>query len=98
MKRQDVLDKIQEIREKGYKVYVNHYRYIKDSGYIPQQAPQYMSKQFDFLPNGGRTELLIKKDNEVVAKTEAHCCLKDPFNKKLGLNICMGRLLKDVQF
>lgn len=58
------------------------------------------------LPNGGLTTVTIcrpgeidsahtqPEDDAVIATGEAKCSMKDVFNKKLGLQIALGRAMK----
>jgi len=75
---------IQELRNKGYKVRVLHYR-----NFIERQSfggiREYLS------PKGGRTKLVIDTPTGDHFEGEAVCSSQDNYNKKLGIRIALGR-------
>jgi hypothetical protein len=76
-----VKNKIDLLESLGYKVHLKHVR----TRYPDASAP----------PNekGGHTIAIIKKGDEVVVQTWAHCLATENYNKKIGANIALGRAI-----
>ena len=49
-----------------------------------------------FSPFGGETAVQIFKDGNLVGETLARCHPQDNYNKRVGVNICLGRLLDKI--
>lgn len=78
----------------GCKVHITHFRRY-------EETPFYMTRfdasteGFKVLPTGGATEaLIIDEENKPLAIGFASCSIKDPFNKKIGRDIAIGRAVK----
>jgi len=90
---------IQELRQKGFKIYVQHSRLIKIDGkstLISMKQIRDEKMQNLILSKGGITTIdLIDKDGkEYVAY--ARCSKHDSFNRKLANKIALGRLLTQI--
>lgn len=74
-------EKIKELEASGYVVNVDHWRYFNDDN--------------KFSPRGGQTniEIIDGISDKVVAKGCSICSEEDNYNKKLGLQIALGRAL-----
>lgn len=68
---------VQELRNNGYKVKVLHYR-------NPSTTALYS-------PKGGKTRLIIDSPTGEHFEGEAICSKKDNYNKRLGIQIALGR-------
>lgn len=74
-------EKIKELEDQGYTVFVEHWRYADKEG--------------NLLPRGGATYVDIYWGSDPVGFGEAHCHKDDNYNKRLGLTIALGRAIKD---
>jgi len=94
---------LQELKDKGYKVKVRHYRYpfVKLDNYInlPMGAvglgelmPEKDIEGPKRFPRGGLTRVEVTSPENWNYAVEAHCSLKDGFDRKRGVRICLGRL------
>lgn len=81
----------------GIKPYVTHFRRFPDTDY-------YMTK-FDGSDlgtppeaKGGITEVvLLDKEGNIASIGISRCSERDPFNKKIGRDIALGRALKYLE-
>ena len=90
--------KIKELRQAGYKVRVNHFRYHGVTGCLHpahffRESAHPMSRCW-ISPKGGLTEVEIRTPDGKELKGKAECSRKDTFNRKLGLTIAVNRALK----
>lgn len=102
------LPTIHQLRKAGYKVKISHYRYSNRYSdpvvfTAEQRFPIFLNlitrqakkdREFAYISGkGGETVLSLKTPvgNEIVS--HAKCSLKDSFNRKLGIRICIGRLV-----
>jgi hypothetical protein len=74
------MNTVKELRQAGYQVFVRHGRPTDE-----------LNKHF--LPKGGMTLVTIQKGDDVFTGS-ATCSDHDPYNRKLGLTIALGRALK----
>lgn len=101
---------VQSLRASGYKVRVQHKRLfpglshdnimtrgqfegvITSLGYQPAEDGKY-SKAVS--PKGGETVVQITSPDGTELEGVAKCSLKDPYNRKRGLSIAIGRALNN---
>jgi hypothetical protein len=88
--------KIQRLAELGYKTYVSHERHIR------ARCAVGTVRDFKRLglapdPTGGRTLVEITRDGVSCALGVAQCSDLDNFNRKIGLEIAVGRAIKDLK-
>lgn len=75
---------VQRLRQAGYMVRVYHYRRsVQD----PFGKPT-------VLPNGGYTVVTVKTPEGITYTERADCSNQDQYNKKIGVQICIGRMFK----
>lgn len=89
--------KIAEIRAKGIKVMICHFRRVfseqiptREPIVMPQWAVQH-NKNYKILNRGGHTYMKITKDN-VDQEFVSICSPEDNFSRKIGINKCFQRL------
>lgn len=93
---------IHNLRKKGCKVRVGHWRYIKNP-FISLMPPEEIKeikikKQSDnIFAKGGRTKMEVTFPNAGTYASRAFCNLTDSFNRKIALNICLGRIRKQLE-
>ena len=99
------LPTIHQLRKSGYKCRINHKRYYAEYGlFSKKEAKEMVSKQYwdnDYKkvnPKGGYTSIEITTPTGENFKTEAVCSKKDSFNRRISLQICLGRLSKVHNF
>ena len=82
---------VNDLRKMGYDVKVHHSRYCQDMLVTYADA-----EPCNFNPRGGLTQVEITTPDGSVLSGESRCSKEDPFNKKLGVRIAIGRALKGV--
>ena len=95
---------VKELRQSNNKVRVIHYRYleINDDENKPRLdlLPRFELKEKHMLkdvsPRGGKTVIQVSYTNGKEYSAEAVCSLKDNFCYKVGVSICLGRVLKQI--
>lgn len=89
---------IESLKELGYKVYVTHFRYANANRRQLKPTNEFRANGMSGLihPKGGLTTIELKKGDVVAAKAEAKCSQEESFNKKIGLNICIGRVARQL--
>lgn len=99
------LPTVSELRRGGCKVWVTHKRYYdKDRPKLLNKSDANHLIYCDLslciknnkllLAKGGLTEVRIDLPNGDTLTGKAQCSLKDAYNKKLGLQIALGRALR----
>lgn len=90
---------IHSLRKAGNKLRIRHYRNVVPSDLTPPKLALVTkeakkARMFrDIRPRGGRTEIDLTNQSGVNITVHADCSKKDPFNRKLGLRICINRLV-----
>lgn len=96
---------IANLRTQGYRVNVRHLRAIKYVHPLPLMTtyaakravmPETHLRPSMFSPRGGRTEVEIVRDGSIVAFGATNCSTRDNYNKAVGLQIALGRALKEL--
>lgn len=97
---------IKELRQAGLKVKVFHSRYFAEDHVFSdgKKVRHFVLKhkgEFIFETNpyerGGKTEVVVC--NEYGCYTGiAECSLNDPFNRRKGIQIALGRALNEMHF
>jgi hypothetical protein len=83
-----VEDKIKYLESQGWRVELEHQR-----RYTNRVGP-YLSLE----AKGGFTRAkIIAPDEKVIIKSEAICSIEDNYNRKIGANIALGRLIKKLK-
>ena len=91
---------VYKLRKLGYKVRIRHFRYIIDdeSGDLKLYSAKTIKEEFlsDLIEvRGGKTEVELEI-NDKKFNSESVCSLLDNFNRKLGVRIALGRILKRI--
>lgn len=101
-------NKIKELRDKGYKVYVYHSRVLEleEDGNLltatvelssPDEVREAREQGWTLLPNAGKTLVdICDEDGNPLATGMAVCGKNDNFNKTIGRDIALGRALKEL--
>lgn len=103
----NILNIIEIIKGKGFKVYIHHERpvidYHAESGLMedykgePILYSRYVAKHQGltrrFAPNGGKTECWIELPGQWSIRGEAVCSPRDRFSRRTGRNIAISRAL-----
>lgn len=99
---------VKELRNKGYKVFVTHYRRyideygdirlgtrydIEDSGGFYNGVSVYSAS---ILPTGGQTRVLVETPEGRWIEKIVKCSDKDMYSRKIGRSIGIGRALKEL--
>ena len=90
---------LQQLRDAGFKVYVNHHRRTQYGESIWEDTIRGIREAekagLPILPTGGKTIVTIKDGaGDFVTAGVAECSDRDPYNKTIGLQIALGRALK----
>jgi hypothetical protein len=80
---------VYSLRKNGYRVWVRHER------------PKYYDRKTNrelFYEHGGKTivEVRDRKTDSLIGTGEATCSKRDNYNKKLGVQIALGRVFSKV--
>lgn len=93
-------DRIQALRDAGYKVRVRQLRRFQAGVSEGALAPKHALKAGGNAPlsHGGKTQVTVfdPKIDRVIAEGVAYCNPKDPFNHKLGMTIALNRLERQL--
>lgn len=97
----DSLNLVYRIRKSGIKCGVRHYRYVRikgveeDGELILANVTKDNKKEFAYIHgHGGATEVRLTFADGKNYEDRARCNMKDPFCKRLGIAVCVGRILK----
>jgi hypothetical protein len=86
-----VEDKIKYLESQGWTVELEHQR--RYTNHTVGGRP-YLSLE----AKGGFTRAkIIASDEKVIIKSEAICSIEDNYNRKIGANIALGRLIKELK-
>lgn len=97
--------KIEQLQEQGYTVKVSHRRpTMLEEGLISRDyMTRYKIKGLrelgypaEFVPRGGATRVTILRGDETVAEGFARCSKRDNYSRRMGLQIALGRALKEA--
>jgi len=94
---------VKDLRECGLKVYIQHRRYYNVNGGVVGPFTSREAISFDYpgratYPQGGDTQVRIyDSEGNLLTEGEAICSMKDPFCKKLGRTIALGRALSKAR-
>lgn len=81
---------VHSLRKQGFKVRVYHWRYVNNI---------LVSAAFNKTildPKGGKTQVTVTYPTGESYVGEATCSKTDCFNRKLGVKIALGRIVKNV--
>jgi len=93
---------LSQLRLDGYRVFASHRRPMKniETPYLMFSHHEMKNMGFnlseDWAVRGGQTTVHIYLGDTLLGYGEARCCDKDPFNKKRGLIIALGRALAET--
>ena len=85
---------ISELRNAGFRVYINHDRLIKNVWVYDNATTKVLRPLIS--PKGGTTIVEIHSQDGKQFIGIAACSKSDCYNKKRGLAIALGRALKDM--
>lgn len=94
MKQHD--NQVYQLRKSGVKVRVLHQRYAKDDTNFINLRPMKEIPGPERNNHGGRTTVQLLKNGKEVTGV-AGCNPVDPFNRRRGLKIALGRALKQLE-
>ena len=93
---------IHVLRLSGFKVRITHERFVASGKLNKVQDLARVSKAlkrdraFDYIwPKGGRTVVEVRTPEGKDYVKEAVCSTKDAFNRRLGITICLNRLMNE---
>ena len=97
---------IHELRKKGCKIRVLHWRYREgDRAALNKNRPELLMPRSDLkkkgmlksaFPRGGKTKIQISFPDNTHADSETVCSVSDNFSYKKGVSICLGRLKEAI--
>lgn len=95
------METIKSLRQKGYKIRINHSRIVKYEDGVEELVSLYDIRKNKWQnliqPLGGMTKInLITPDGRNNFEIETKCSLKDHFARKIGNAIAIGRLMKKI--
>lgn len=87
---------IQNLRQNGCKVKVFHSRRDIFGNYFPRMYfGKYMST-FYMSQKGGKTVVTLTDTNNKTVVGESDCSKRDNFNRKVGIELALGRALEKL--
>lgn len=96
----DANAKIKELEDKGYTVKVSHRRPLlyhpEDEMFTRYDLKALSLKGDAFNPRGGHTRVTIIDVDATVAEGLSYCSRKDNYSRRRGLQIALGRALKEL--
>ena len=96
---QGYISPVQVLRQAGNKVKVIHYRASREkalNGHM-KLIPSWNVTNDQFYPKGGLTQVSIQTPEGHEATGEVKCSHHDPYNRRLGVKIAVGRAIKALQ-
>ena len=81
--------RVAEFRKLGWKVKIHHYRWVDDQLVMRHEIPSYIDRE----TKGGKTIVSLTRPDGQKQVGVANCSKQDGYNKKLGINIALGRAL-----
>jgi hypothetical protein len=84
---------ISELRQAGFRVYINHDRIVKNQWVYQNALTKVLTPMLS--PKGGSTIVEIHSEERQYTGI-AKCSKSDCYNKKRGLAIALGRALKEL--
>ena len=85
---------ISELRNAGFRVYINHDRLIKNQWVYQNALTKVLTPMLS--PKGGSTIVEIHSREGKQYIGIAKCSKSDSYNKKRGLSIALGRAIKNL--
>lgn len=90
---------VAELRQEGCIVRCVHIRRFKNGEMATKHDR--LERGYDYsdsvMPTGGETEVHIRFPSGLEVQDYSVCNKADNYNKKLGVKICIGRLLKHLE-
>ena len=100
------MNTVEQLRKSGYRVLINHYRYPGNvsKGLNKRQASKVKmecafalsDEGLGISPFGGKTTIEVISQSGTSYTAEADCSVRDNFNKRMGVKIALGRILKQM--
>ena len=83
---------IHQLRKQGYKIRVIHFR-------LPGPQPIQKLRESKTPPEskGGITRIELTTPDGKDYQAEAKCSKQDSFNRRIGNQICLGRIFKQIE-
>lgn len=89
------MNTIKTLRQAGYKIRINHYRYLENqTDLVPMYEIRKNGWQQFITPKGGKTIMQVTTATGYDYQVVAGCKQCDSFNRKVAVLICLGRLGK----
>jgi len=89
---------IKQLRREGWKVKVNHYRFVKEKESNIMWAPYKVRELgLTFDPRGGSTIIEIESPDGRTSHGASLCSRNDNFNRRIGVRIALGRALDQME-
>lgn len=96
---------IHALRKAGYKVKIDHWRRVSlpigeaHHSYVTRRVTRKEKRARVYPlgaihPHGGHTDLWVQPPGGEPSHARASCRADERFNRRLGLTICLGRLVK----
>ena len=92
--KKSLQQQIQELKEQGYEVEINHIRDVRVS---LGETWNYKPRGDRILPRGGVTQVRILRDEQVLVADYAECSDKDNYCRRIGASITLGRAAKKLK-
>jgi hypothetical protein len=87
---------VQSLRKNGVKVRCLHQRYLNTGELMPIYEIRQKHLQHLIKPKGGILRIEVTKDNQDYI-SEAKCSGNDPYCRRTGIAIALGRLAKNTE-
>lgn len=86
---------IQDLRSKGFRVFVRHVRRFKEKWVKVSEDTMKLEQQLQ--PRGGKTLVEVVSPSGQSFKGEAICQNYISYNKKMAVEVALGRAIKSLQ-
>lgn len=89
------------LRRAGFGVKVRHYRFY-DRPVLGGWQRELLPMSYELpsgeqpCPRGGMTQVALTFPSGKIVFAQANCSPKDPYNRKHGVKVCLGRLQKQL--
>lgn len=94
---------VAELRRKGFKLRISHYRHafnkqtLTDIPLIVTQGTAQKNPNWHICNFGGHTVMEMTNPDGVSVEILSVCSIEDNFSRRLGVDICIARGLKQLE-